>query len=31
LREDAIRLAGMEQKNEEFRKAGGRVYVPAAE
>jgi phosphomethylpyrimidine synthase len=30
LREDAIRLAGMEQKNEEFRKAGGRVYVPAA-
>ncbi|MCX2566695.1 phosphomethylpyrimidine synthase ThiC [Acetobacter suratthaniensis] len=31
LREDAIRLAGMEQKNEEFRQAGGRVYVPAAE
>lgn len=29
LKEDAARMAGIEQKNEEFRKAGGQVYVPA--
>ncbi|WP_339076676.1 phosphomethylpyrimidine synthase ThiC [Acetobacter sp. AC2005] len=29
LKEDAIRIAGMEQKTEEFRQAGGKVYVPA--
>ncbi|GBQ76384.1 thiamine biosynthesis protein ThiC [Acetobacter malorum DSM 14337] len=29
LKEDAARMAGIEQKNEEFRKAGGTVYVPA--
>ncbi|MCP1212508.1 phosphomethylpyrimidine synthase ThiC [Acetobacter okinawensis] len=29
LKEDAIRLAGIEQKNEEFRQAGGKVYVAA--
>ncbi len=29
LKEDAIRLAGIEQKNEEFRQSGGKVYVAA--
>jgi phosphomethylpyrimidine synthase len=29
LKEDAIRLAGMEEKTKEFREAGGKVYVPA--
>ncbi|AOW47580.1 phosphomethylpyrimidine synthase ThiC [Acetobacter ascendens] len=29
LKEDALRIAGMEQKTEEFRQAGGKVYVPA--
>ncbi|MCP1245829.1 phosphomethylpyrimidine synthase ThiC [Acetobacter cerevisiae] len=29
LKEEAARMAGIEQKNEEFRKAGGTVYVPA--
>lgn len=29
LKADAERLAGMEEKSEEFRKAGGKVYVPA--
>ena len=29
IKEDAARLTGMEEKSEEFRKAGGKVYVPA--
>ncbi|MFH7811929.1 MULTISPECIES: phosphomethylpyrimidine synthase ThiC [Acetobacter] len=29
LKEDAARLAGIEQKNKEFRQAGGKVYVAA--
>ncbi|QEO18572.1 phosphomethylpyrimidine synthase ThiC [Acetobacter vaccinii] len=30
LREDARRIAGMEEKSEEFRQSGGQVYVPVA-
>ncbi|MFT8675109.1 MAG: phosphomethylpyrimidine synthase ThiC [Acetobacter sp.] len=31
LKDEAIRLKGLEEKSEEFRLAGGKVYVPAAE
>mgnify|MGYP004709268501 FL=1 len=29
IKKDAERLAGLEEKSEEFRKAGGKVYIPA--
>ncbi|NHN89073.1 phosphomethylpyrimidine synthase ThiC [Acetobacter conturbans] len=29
IRDDAQRIAGMEEKSREFREAGGKVYVPA--